>query len=57
MPGAGRILLRDVYGWFARERRGVYRLTGAGTRALTASQLSAATATGTRDDEVSADPV
>jgi len=36
VPGAGRMLLRDVYGWFARERRGVYRLTGAGAQALAA---------------------
>ena len=34
VPGAGRILLRNVYGWFARERRGVYGLTDLGRRAL-----------------------
>ncbi len=34
IPGAGRILLRNVYGWFARERRGVYRLTAPGAQAL-----------------------
>ncbi len=33
-PDAGGILLRDVYGWFERVGRGVYRLTEAGRRAL-----------------------
>lgn len=31
---ASAILLRNVYGWFERERRGVYRLTAAGEAAL-----------------------
>jgi hypothetical protein len=31
---APAILLRNVYGWFERERRGVYRLTPAGAAAL-----------------------
>lgn len=31
---AGSILLRDVYGWFEREKRGVYGLTPKGTEAL-----------------------
>ncbi|MDB5412371.1 MAG: hypothetical protein JWR10_706 [Rubritepida sp.] len=31
---ASAILLRNVYGWFERERRGVYRLTSAGEAAL-----------------------
>lgn len=31
---ASGILLRNVYGWFERERRGVYRLTPAGAAAL-----------------------
>lgn len=31
---AADILLRNVYGWFERERRGVYRLTPAGAAAL-----------------------
>lgn len=31
---ASGILLRNVYGWFERERRGVYRLTPAGLAAL-----------------------
>ncbi|MBV9784213.1 MAG: hypothetical protein JO264_10375 [Acidisphaera sp.] len=34
VPDAGLILLRNVYGWFERERRGVYRLRAAGYRAL-----------------------
>ena len=34
VPDAGRILLRNVYGWFAREQRGVYGLTELGRRAL-----------------------
>ena len=29
-PDAAGILLRNVYGWFEREARGVYRLTPAG---------------------------
>jgi hypothetical protein len=33
-PDAGRILLRNVYGWFARTQRGVYQLTAAGEAAL-----------------------
>ena len=33
-PEAGRILLDNVYGWFARTQRGVYRLTDAGEAAL-----------------------
>lgn len=31
---AAGIMLRNVYGWFERERRGVYRLTPAGSAAL-----------------------
>jgi len=33
-PDAGRILLRNVYGWFERTGRGHYRLTGRGEAAL-----------------------
>src|SRR5258708_7725878 len=33
-PDAGTILLRNVYGWFERARRGEYRLTDAGEEAL-----------------------
>jgi hypothetical protein len=33
-PDAAAILLRNVYGWFEREARGVYRLSPAGTAAL-----------------------
>jgi hypothetical protein len=33
-PDAGKILLRNVYGWFERTRRGEYRLTGVGEAAL-----------------------
>ena len=35
VPDAGRILLRNVYGWFERIDRGVYRLTPLGEQALT----------------------
>lgn len=42
VPGAGRIVLRNVYGWFERERRGVYRLTDAGARAAAAATTPAA---------------
>ena len=34
VPEAGRILLRNVYGWFERSERGVYRLTAPGQTAL-----------------------
>jgi hypothetical protein len=33
-PDAGLILLRNVYGWFERTQRGVYRLTALGEAAL-----------------------
>ena len=33
-PNAGRILLRDAYGWFERVRRGVYGLGDGGRAAL-----------------------
>src|ERR1700712_261815 len=33
-PDAGKIMLRNVYGWFERTHRGVYRLTIAGEAAL-----------------------
>ncbi len=33
-PDAGSILLRNVYGWFERTERGVYRLSHAGEAAL-----------------------
>ncbi len=33
-PDAGQILLRNVYGWFERTQRGVYRLTALGEAAL-----------------------
>jgi hypothetical protein len=34
VPDAGRILLRNAYGWFERTARGVYRLSGLGEAAL-----------------------
>ena len=34
VPNAASILLRNVYGWFARIGRGVYTLTPEGTSAL-----------------------
>jgi hypothetical protein len=33
-PDAGKILLHNVYGWFERAERGIYRLTDAGRAAL-----------------------
>jgi hypothetical protein len=33
-PDAGKILLHNVYGWFARTERGIYELTDAGRAAL-----------------------
>lgn len=34
IPDAPKILLRNVYGWFARAERGIYELTDAGRAAL-----------------------
>jgi hypothetical protein len=34
IPDAGKILLHNVYGWFDRAERGVYRLTDSGRAAL-----------------------
>ena len=34
IPDAGRILLRNVYGWFERTAPGHYRLTALGEAAL-----------------------
>jgi hypothetical protein len=34
VPDAGRILLRNVYGWFERIQPGLYRLTTVGEAAL-----------------------
>jgi hypothetical protein len=39
VPDAGRILLRNVYGWFERVRPGLYRLTGPGEAALQSSGM------------------
>jgi hypothetical protein len=43
VPGAARILQRNVYGWFARLKRGTYGLSGEGRQALSrfAEALSA----------------
>ena len=37
-PDAGRILLRNVFGWFERTQRGVYQLTAAGRKHLVAER-------------------
>jgi hypothetical protein len=37
-PDAGKILLRNVYGWFERTDRGLYRLTAAGQAASAAME-------------------
>ena len=42
-PDAGTLMLRNVYGWFERESRGVYRLTESGSAALRGSLVSPAT--------------
>ena len=34
IPGAPKILLRNVYGWFVRQERGLYALTEQGRAAL-----------------------
>ena len=34
VPSASSILLRNVYGWFTRIERGIYKLTPEGTLAL-----------------------
>jgi hypothetical protein len=43
VPGAARILQRNVYGWFARLKRGTYGLSSEGCQALSrfAEALSA----------------
>ena len=33
-PSAGRILQRNIYGWFERTQRSIYQLTGPGEAAL-----------------------
>jgi hypothetical protein len=35
VPGAARILQRNVYGWFTRLERGTYALSDGGDAALT----------------------
>jgi hypothetical protein len=45
-PDAAAILLRNVYGWFKRTRRGVYELTPSGQEALTRWPQSAPAITG-----------
>lgn len=42
VPNAGSILRRDVYGWFERADRGVYRLTPRGESALGALEAGRA---------------
>jgi hypothetical protein len=44
VPDAATILLRNVYGWFENEARGVYRLTAAGLAAALAAEPPAAVA-------------
>ncbi|MBL6459354.1 hypothetical protein JMJ55_28965 [Belnapia sp. T6] len=39
-PDAGRILLRNVYGWFERTERGVYDLTVPGRQAILQRQAA-----------------
>lgn len=54
-PDAAKILLRNVYGWFERADRGVYKLTDAGHAALaTWQQPSGAVHAGTVKAEVRA---
>jgi hypothetical protein len=50
-PDAGKILLSNVYGWFEREGRGVYRLSEVGRAALVtfADALPGTVATDTAD--------
>jgi hypothetical protein len=43
-PDAATILLRNVYGWFEHEARGVYRLSPAGLAAVLAAEPPAAVA-------------
>ena len=52
-PDAGRILLRNVYGWFERAQPGIYRLTGLGEAAL---QCWLAESSPKLEDPVSAPP-
>jgi hypothetical protein len=48
---AGRILLRNAYGWFERIEPGRYRLTGLGEAALGGALAAAAPAAPTRDHD------
>lgn len=52
-PDAARILHRNVYGWFDRVKRGVYRLSGAGEAAVDGGLADAPRdpAGGRRDEE------
>jgi hypothetical protein len=45
-PDAGRIMLRNVYGWFERAGRGVYRLTAPGKQAILQRAADAAEGSG-----------
>jgi hypothetical protein len=48
-PDAGKIMLRNVYGWFERASRGLYRLTPLGVAALDGCAIAAG-------DALSVDP-
>jgi hypothetical protein len=51
IPNASSILLRNVYGWFTRIKRGVYALTPEGTSALARwpqTDMAAVTSAGSR---------
>jgi len=43
VPGAARILQRNVYGWFTRLERGTYALSEGGGQALTRFAVAVAT--------------
>jgi hypothetical protein len=51
IPDAGRILLRNVYGWFERTRPGYYRLTELGIAALQRWQGELTRPNGTNDQQ------
>ncbi len=51
VPEAGRILLRNVYGWFQRTERGVYQLTSLGEAALLRWPAASSTAPDSAPDQ------
>jgi hypothetical protein len=56
-PAAGRILLHNVYGWFERTERGVYRLTADGETALRRWSVATVTMQANAEPSVAAETI